>query len=82
MILDCDKYRLSKPAIESFMRNLTYDARLNEIGAISVATMVPIIVVCIYVGELYGFTTELNEFIRRLKEFYIVTEVINIKESK
>jgi peroxiredoxin family protein len=77
MKLDANDYRLSKQAIADMMQHATYDKRLELIGTASVATGTPIIVVCVYMAELYGMTTELREFLTRLKAFYQVTEILN-----
>lgn len=79
MVLDADRYRVNVKDIEWMLVDKETDKeRLEFIGLISVATGVPIIVVCCYVGELWGFTDELKAMIERLKAFYHVTEVLGI----
>jgi translation elongation factor EF-1beta len=79
MILDADSYRVNVKAIELMLKEKTTDKeRIAHIGSISVATGVPIIVVCCYVGELFGFSDELKSMIERLKLFYNVTEVLGV----
>jgi exopolysaccharide biosynthesis predicted pyruvyltransferase EpsI len=55
--------------------------RLDHIGIVSVVTNVPIIVVCNYYGEVFGFNNQLNDFITELCTFYKVTEVKNVKSK-
>lgn len=79
MTLDCDRYRINIPNIKSLAEDKTEDQRIEMIGKLAIITGVPIIIVCHYIGELYGFTDKLQALIKRLKEFYTVDEVINIK---
>lgn len=82
MVLDADKYRLSKPAIIGLMYDKkTDEERTKFIGAAALATNVPIIIVCVYVGETYGFNNSLTNFMSELLLFYRVTEVLNIKKG-
>lgn len=82
MTLDANDYRINVP----YILNLTQDKNSEEIydliGSISVSTSVPIIIVCCYIGELYGFSNKLNAFIDRLKAFYCVTQVLNVNITK
>jgi len=79
MILDCDKYKLSLPFIRDLTKDLTQLERLQTIGIIAIASGVPIIVVATFIGELWGYTIELEGFIERLKTFYMVEEIVNEK---
>lgn len=79
MVLDADKYRVNMKVVESMMyEKKTPKDRMEFIGAIAVATGVPIIVVACYVGEIFGFTEELKAFIERLKAFYHITEILGV----
>ena len=78
MILNANKYRINIPKIQSLIDNKPEEKYVIYIGAIALATNVPIIVVACYVGELYGFTEELRNYISRLMQFYCVEEVINV----
>jgi len=82
MILDADNYRVNIPAIQGLMKDKSEKERFEMIGTISVATGVPIIIVCCYYGELFGFSEPLNEMIERLKKFYGVTDVRNVKPTQ
>ena len=57
---------------------MTHNERMEFIGMLAVSTDVPIIIVCCYIGELYGFTDDLNQKIEDLKKFYDVTEIRGI----
>jgi len=83
MTLDADNYRVNIPAIQQMLANKTSEKeRFEMIGTISVALGVPVIIVCNYYGELYGFSEQLHEMIERLKKFYGVTEVLNVKPTQ
>lgn len=79
MILDAGKYRRCIEAISQLTKDKTAKEQLEMIGKLSVITGVPIIVVAYYMGELYGFSADLDSMIDRLKKFYTIKEVINIK---
>ena len=79
MVLNADDYRVNAKPIEILLRDKTEQERYEAIGPIAVAYGVPIIVVCCYVGELYGFSTRLLDFIDRLKVFYTVTDIKGVK---
>lgn len=80
MTLDANKYRVNVKVVESMMyEKTTPKDRMELIGAISVATGVPIIVVACYVGEIFGFDDKLKDFIERLKAFYHITEIIGVE---
>jgi hypothetical protein len=81
MTLDLNTYRHSvKPVVKIFCDRNKRDAAnavpVHELlGRIAVATSCPIIAVGYYVGELYGFSDELNEKLRKLEEFYRIDSV-------
>lgn len=75
MIVNANDYRVNLKAIElMFESKKTDQERREHIGSVAVATGVPIIVVSQYLGEIYGFTPELEAFMERLKFFYKITE--------
>lgn len=82
MKLDADMYRLNIPSIKLITEDKTTEERLTLIGNLAIITGVPIIVVACYIGELYGFTAELEAKISRLMEFYTIKEVLNVKRPK
>lgn len=82
MTLDADHYRVNVSAIKNMLKEKSDAERMEAIGVISVSTGVPIIVVCCYVGELFGFSEELKQRIETLKAFYHVTEVLNVKPTQ
>lgn len=81
MTLDCDIYRINVKLIKQLADAQPAEERLQSryIGLLALTTGVPIIIVACYLGELYGFTEELNAFIERLKAFYKIKQVNNIK---
>jgi hypothetical protein len=82
MKLNADNYRINVPFVKSLTQDLTIEKRLTYVSNVAVATGVPIIVICCYVGELYGFSNELIDLISSLMKFYVVDEVLNVKLSE
>lgn len=81
MILDADKYRLSKDFVISLYKNKVGKEELQKlVSQIAVATGVPIVIVASYIGEEYGFSDALTSQIDRVKSFYNVKEIINVKK--
>lgn len=68
-MIELNKYRHHLPVIKYWC-----DSRkkrpIDGISEIAIATNIPIIAICYFIGELYGFDDELNTKIKRLKEFY------------
>lgn len=81
MVLDCDSYRVNVAQIQTLTAEKSDKERLEMIGSLAVITGVPIIIVTCYLGELYGFSPEIDAKIKRLMSFYTITEVINIKHK-
>lgn len=77
MTLDANDYRINVEVIGQLTEDLTEEQRLEFIGNLAIITGVPIIVVCTYLGEAYGFTDALRARQARLMDFYNVTEVLN-----
>jgi hypothetical protein len=77
--LDADKYRLNIKTIKLFLDDKTANQRLELIGRLALMTNVPIIIIAVYIGELYGITEALTNRIAKLKQFYQVNEILNIK---
>lgn len=77
MVLDCNKYRLSFKDIQYYSKNKKDKELIDSISMIAIATNVPIIIVCYYIGELYGFDSILKSMIQRLRKFYHVKQVLN-----
>lgn len=82
MKLDADIYRVNIPSIKLLTEDKSPTERLKYIGNIALITGVPIIIVSYYIGEIYGFSDELEAKIKKLMEFYIIEEVLNVKRSK
>lgn len=79
MILNADEYRINVKTIEYLTRGKTDKELLDFIGMVSIATSTHIILCCVYVGELYGFSEELLAFMERLKAYYRISEVRGVK---
>lgn len=77
MTLDADNYRINIPVIAHLTKELSESNRLEFISNLSIITGVPIIVVCSYIGEIYGRSQELINRQKKLMDFYHVTEVLN-----
>jgi hypothetical protein len=76
MIVNANDYRVNMKSIELMFKAKKDDIERREfIGSVAVATGVPIIVVAQYLGEIYGFTPQLDSFMDRLKHFYKITEL-------
>ncbi len=82
MIVDLSHYRVNMPAVQRFC-----DLRLGDLGVercmteLAITTSCPCIVIAFYIGELYGFTDEVNRIIKRLTEFYGYTEIKGRKDN-
>ncbi len=76
--LDASKYTINIPSIKMLLDDKSEADRLEFIGNVAVYSGVPIIVVCHYVGLLYGYSNELLDKIERLKAFYQVDEVTGV----
>lgn len=77
MIMDCNQYRINVEPIRKLLGPKSEQERFEFIATLAVVTGVPIIVVCCYVGELYGFSAQLYTKIARLKQFYTIDTVLN-----
>ena len=78
--LDADAYRVNIKDITSFCRDKSPEERRASLGMLALATGVHVVIVAVYLGELYGFTPELLNQIERLKTFYRIDQVLNINE--
>lgn len=81
MTIDCNDYRNNIEYLKNFLKDKSIKEQYEEIGMLSIVTNVPIIVVACYVGELCGFTIDLIDFINRLKTFYTIDKVINVRNN-
>lgn len=80
MHLDANDYRARIDYIKSLTADKDSDERYDFISILSVATGIPVIIVVYYLIELYGEEDRLYELVERLKLFYNVKNVLNIKE--
>ena len=75
MTIDCTKYKHTLSGINDLL--LTNEVPdQGRIGSAAVASMIPIIAVAHYYGQLHGYDDKLNAFISRLCLFYDVDSVI------
>lgn len=81
-ILDCNLYRINVEPIRLLLKDLPDEQKVPFISNLALITMVPIIIVCYYVIELYGELPGLISLIEDLKRFYHVDEVINHTTKK
>lgn len=79
MTLDANSYRVNIKPIYDMTIEKTPKERLQFLSILAVATGVPIVIVACYLGELYGFDEPLIAQLERLKLFYTVKEVLNVK---
>jgi hypothetical protein len=76
MIYDLGAYRYTiKPVIKEWIDYKGRDKHTESM--LSISTGCPIVVVCYFIGELYGFDTELINRINRLEKFYKVDKILN-----
>lgn len=73
-------YRQKKPTIDWFYsqgkENVDY-----TVSVLSSATMVPCLVLCVWLGEEVGFDDSLIDKINGLIKFYGYTEILNTSEN-
>lgn len=79
MTLDADLYRINILNITNLTKDKSPKERLEMLGGLAVITGVPIIVLGYYLGEIYGLDLNLEAAIMKLRKFYAVTEVYNVK---
>ncbi len=77
MIYDLALYRRTvKPTIKAWI-----DAKggtpVDHAGELALASQCPIVCVVHYIGELYGYTPEVDRLLTELLEFYKPEDVIN-----
>lgn len=70
MKLSREKYIIQKEYIRIWIDSKSEQTPISMISQITLATGCPIILVCQYIGELRGFTPELEAQMQRLMDFY------------
>ena len=76
MTLDISVYRtINKDYFKAWVERFPDKNPIELIGEMSAATFVPIIAVCYFIGELKGFTPELDAKIKRLMKFYHIDNI-------
>lgn len=81
MVVDINKYVLSKEFVQNYLKkNTAFDTR-GAISMISATSGVPVIVCAFYAGEIFGWTDEILGAIRSLRDSYGYTDIINMPED-
>lgn len=80
MRADANDYRLRIQYIKDLVSDKDSDERYDFISLLSIASGIPVIVVVHYLIELYGPEDRLYDLADRLKLFYDIREVLNVKE--
>lgn len=71
MIYDPELYRRAVfPQVKFWLESRPDSEPHTQLSALALATSCPILVVAQFIGEIAGFSNELNATIERLKEFY------------
>lgn len=81
MTLNADEYRINVEVIGQLTDGMDEEERLGYIANLALITSVPIILICTYLGELYGFSEVLLARQARLMDFYKITEVLNQRRT-
>lgn len=82
MTLDCNKYRINVGPIRALTKGKSQKERYQLISSLAIVTDVPVIVVVCYLGELYGFDKDMIALLFLLKDFYHITDVLNVERSQ
>lgn len=77
--LDADQYRANYSDVKYFTNDKTPKERYEFIGMLAIVTNVPILIIASYIGEIYGFDLQLIDFIDRLKVFYHIDSIVNVR---
>jgi hypothetical protein len=81
MVIDISKYGLRRNFIQQWYLDKGTKDPVGAIATLSASTLVPAIVVAYYVGEVSNWNPEVVETIKRLKDFYDYSDVINKPEG-
>jgi hypothetical protein len=81
MTLNPEDYSIQKPYIKIWLDNKPNFNYLAEVGPIALATNTHIIIVSYFIGELYGFTDEIRDKIKRDMNFYNIKKVNGYENS-
>lgn len=76
MKLERAKYLLVRADIERWILARPDEDPVKMVSHLALATSCPIIIVCQFVGELHGFTPELQRIMNLLMEFYQIDSII------
>ena len=76
MRVDLALYTVHLKTIKGMLENRVYTTPREIVSEMALATQCPVIVVLHYVAHLTSMTPELEESIKRVKEFYQIKEII------
>ncbi len=81
LTLDASKYRINVPLICHHLKDKTDKERVDMVGALAIITGVPIVIVAVYLIEMYGDMPGLVDKLHRLMKFYHVDKIENTEIS-
>lgn len=81
MQIDLSSYEASKKVIVSWLSSRKNRDLMYNISMASVITSCPCIVVAYFAGEAFGWTEELDTYIKSLIKFYGYTSIVNKPEG-
>lgn len=70
MLFDPEKYRINISYIKHYLEDKSKEERYSSISMLAVVTGVPVLVICVYLIELYGDDMGIRALMVRLNEFY------------
>lgn len=79
--LDPSQYLIQRPRIKDWFDNRKDSKFLEEVGPLALFTSLHIVLVSYFTGEIYGFTQEILDKMKRDMEFYQVDEVVGLEEA-
>jgi hypothetical protein len=77
MTIDADQYRVNVLVIKQLLIDKTDVERLESISALAIITGVPIVIVMVYIIEIYGEIPGITEKLYRLMKFYHIDKIEN-----
>lgn len=79
MIFDLNRYRTQIGFIKYLLDKSEDKFELGRMNFIAAVTHCPAVVVMHFVGEMYGYTPELEGYIAKLVEYYQIKDVVGRK---
>lgn len=81
IMLDPTPYMIQKERIKALIDANEYYKYSDSVGLLAVACELHIVIVSLFIGQLYGFTDEILDKIKRDCFFYNIEGVIGLEES-